>query len=480
MKRLCSIVVVFVLLAFPSSVRADVAPPYNPPGSNPQPGVETTQVRMVAETVTIEVQKDIEPKSLGQARVTADFTMYNLSNADESMAARFPISASDGRSSYPEISNLEIKIDGKQIQYRRASYPEIRYPNEKMVPWAEFDITFPAGTDVSISVAYDLDGTGYYPYTAFYYILETGAGWKDTIGSADIILRLPYEANLQNVVVDYGIGWATTPTGGVFQGNEVRWHFENFEPGREQNMEFALVAPAEWESVLTARANAEKYPNDGEVWGMLGKTYKQVLQMSKGNREDAGGQELYQLSVEAYEKCLSLKPKDAQWHAGFADLLASHVMWNTYTMNTDPTTYRALDEIHTALELAPNDPIVREVAMNITYMLYGGIVQNGDSFDFPWLTQTPTPYPPTLEVVLADTATVAPGTTPTPTEASAPPVKPTPTQPPVTTPTSAPQKSSPLCGSATFLPLLAIVWFTRNNYRSTRGTSKFDRSSHKS
>ena len=140
-----------------------------------------------------------------------------------------------------------------------------------------------------------------------------------------MILRLPYEASPQNVIMDLEIGWAGTTPGGVFQGDEVRWHFDDFEPGQDQpvqNMEFALVAPSAWQTVVTGRESVAEHPNDGEAWGMLAKAYKEVFQMSKGYREDAGGQELYKLSVEAYEKCLSLKPDDAQWHAGFADLLA--------------------------------------------------------------------------------------------------------------------------------------------------------------
>src|SRR5512138_1745533 len=159
MKRFCFLALVFVLLAFPSSARADIAPPFQPPGSNLQPGQESTQVRMAAETVVIEVQRDITPESLGRAHVIADFTMHNLGTADESMAVRFPISASDGNWGYPEISNVVIKVNGKPVQHRRADYPEINarygWTNENsLVPWAEFDVTFPAGKDIPIQVAY--------------------------------------------------------------------------------------------------------------------------------------------------------------------------------------------------------------------------------------------------------------------------------------------------------------------------------------
>jgi hypothetical protein len=110
--------------------------------------------------------------------------------------------------------------------------------------------------------------------------------------------------------------------------------------------------------------------------------------LREGHREDAGGQELYQLSIEAYEKCLSLLPRDAQWHAGFADLLANHSYWDLYLNGPTAETYRALNEIQTALGLAPNDPIVQEIAQNISYMFPDGIIKNGTGYDFPWLTQT--------------------------------------------------------------------------------------------
>lgn len=470
MKRLCFIVLLFVLLAFPANVSADVAPPIYPPGSNLQPGAEITEVRMVAETVVIEVQRDITQGSLGGARVNAHFTMRNLGTADESMAVRFPMSGNDGRDEYPEIGNLAITVDGKRAQYRRASYPGIQYWTDEDVPWAEFDVTFPPGQDVSIRVAYDLDGSGYYPYTAFYYILETGAGWKDTIGSADVILRLPYEANPQNVITDLEIGWATTTPGAIFQGNEVRWRFTNFEPGQNQpvqNMEFALVAPAAWQTVLTARENVTKYPKDGEAWGMLAKSYKQVFRMSKGYRDDVGGQELYRLSVEAYEKCLSLKPNDAQWHAGFADLLAERSYWDMWSKGATPDTLRALEEIRAALQLAPQDPVVREIAENISYMFPDGMVRNGNEFDFPWLTQPPTALPatPTPTLIFAPitiTAQTPPEVAPvdTATLAALPVVADTSLAGPTRAgDTPAPQKPSPLCGSAALVPLIFTIWF---------------------
>src|SRR5690606_26879186 len=89
------------------------------------------------------------------------------------------------------------------------------------IPWAVFDVTFPPNQDVMIEVTYDVEGFGYYPYEVFKYVLETGAGWNGTIGSADVILRLPYEASDKNVWVEGVEGYGPATQGGVFSGNEV-------------------------------------------------------------------------------------------------------------------------------------------------------------------------------------------------------------------------------------------------------------------
>jgi hypothetical protein len=396
MKRFSLALCLLIFFAVPGTVLADIAPPQNPPGSNLDPGAETTQVRMVAEIVLIEVQKDTMPGSLGWAHVTADFTMRNLGDTSESMAVRFPIAVNNGYdNSYPEITNVAIKVGGEQVAFRRANYPaEFGIFRDDIVPWAEFDVAFPVGQDVSIQVAYNLSGTGYSYrpfFTTFNYILETGAGWQDTIGSADIILHLPYEANIQNVIFDE-IGWGSTTPGGTFRDTELRWHYEDFEPGPEgpvQDMEFALVAPAAWQAILTERDNVTKNQNDGEAWGRLAKAYKEVFFYTKGYRTDKGGEELYAASIEAYEKCLSLKPDDAEWHAGFADLLAYH----SYVSNDSAETHRALEEIHSALQLAPNNSKVLEIAENVQLMFPEGMLKIENRFDFPWLTQTPTLVP---------------------------------------------------------------------------------------
>ena len=396
-RLLLIVILIMTTMILPTHVSADVAPPIQPPITNLEPGSQTTNVRMLAETVLIEIQPDSQKDSLGTARITAQFTMRNLGTTTETMAARFPISANNGRGEYPELSNLSIKINSTQTQYLRVNYPDIRWQDSD-VPWAEFNVTFPVGIDVNIEIAYTLKGSGYPPFTAFYYILETGAGWSGTIGSADIILRLPYPANKQNVILDQQIGWSETTIGGVFSGNEVRWHFDDFEPGPDgpvQNMEFSLVSPAAWQAVLDGQSYIDQHPSDGEAWGKLAMAAKHVFFMGKGYRTDPGGEELFTRSMEAYEKCLALKPQDAQWHAGFADLLSNRAYWDSWDMGVTQDAIRAIQEINTALNLAPTDAVVLNIAENISYLFPGSIVLTNGIYDYPWLTQTPTPFPAT-------------------------------------------------------------------------------------
>lgn len=457
--RIAAIFVVMVAICIPADVRADVAPPAQPPGFNPEPGTETTQVRMVAETVVIEVQPIASTDSLGQAKVTADFTMRNLGSETEKMAVRFPISVSNGFDSFPELRDLQIKVDGRNVSTRRITQADPLYEYYQ-VPWAEFDVTFPPGQDVQIRVTYATQGTGEYPFAAYYYIFHTGAGWKDTIGSADLIVRLPYEANSQNVIFDEQTGWSMTTPGGVIAGNEVRWHFEDFEPEYEDDFEISLVLPSVWQKVLNERKNVANNPNDGEAWGRLGKLYKEIFFFRRGFRHDAGGQELYRLSVEAYEKAVTLLPNDGLWHAGFADLLAIHAYYVSWE-GEDATAeaLRSMQEIDIALGLAPNDPKVKEIAEKIYFFFPDAVDLLESGYDFLWLTATPLPPPPT--VVPASEPTRTPEATSTAPAADTA----VPTREAAPNPTAVPPTAkNPLCGSLLMVPL-ALVWLAKRKRR---------------
>ena len=450
--RLMALILVAAVLAVPSNVYADIAPPSHPPGSNPGPGGEGTEVRMMAETVLIEVLSNNATDRLGQARVTADFTMRNLGSKTESMDVRFPISSSNGAGEYPEIKGLNVKVDDKIISTKRIMEDDPAW-SAVPVPWAEFNTTFPPDQDVQIQVSYLLDGTGEYPFVAYYYVLHTGEGWKGTIGSADIIVRLPYEANQFNVIFDEQIGWSQTTAGGAINGREIQWHFEDFEPDRSNDFELSIVNPAVWQNIMREQTNLQAKPNDGESWGRLGKLYKEILFYRRDFRRDRGGQELYRLSVDAYEKALALLPDDALWHAGFADLLSVHAYYSQWEGgDVTPEILRSMQEIDIALGLSPKDAKVNEIALDMYYLFPDAITRLESGLDFPWLTATPVVESPLVDAPASPTPTIEVPPTPAFTATAVP------TEESTTVPaTPVPTANNPLCGSVALIPLL-LIW----------------------
>ncbi len=464
--RLMTLILVVAILAVPSTVYADIAPPSHPPGSNPQPGGEGTDVRMVAETVLIEVLPNNAADRLGQAKVTADFTMRNLGSETESMGVRFPISSFNGFGNYPELKDLKVQVDGRTVPTNRIMEEDPRGSSEP-IPWAEFNATFPPNQDVQIRVSYLLDGTGYYPFVAYFYVLHTGEGWRDTIGNADIIVRLPYEANSFNVIFDDQIGWSQTTVGGVINGREIKWNFEDLEPDRSNDFQLSIVNPAVWQNIMREQANLGANPNDGESWGRLGKLYKEIFLYKRDFRRDVGGGQLYMLSVEAYQNAVRLLPDDGLWHAGFADLLAVHAYYSQWEGSEYLTeALRSMQEIDIALGLAPKDPKVKEIAEKIYWFFPGAVELLEIGYDFLWLTATPIIETPT-EVPATSTETLQPAPEPasTSTPIDSTQNESTPTSGIIPNPTPAPPTAkNPLCGSAALVPLALMGLVRRKKY----------------
>ena len=458
----CAFILLLISAFPPKAVHADMAPPEAPPGTNLLPGNEITQVRMVAETVTLTISKNPDEPYKAIAKTEAVFTMRNLGTAEEKMQARFPLSflngKSDGFGNFPEIPSIAVKINGKEVSTKREEQPftnsDGAYKERDKIPWAVFDVTFPPEQDVKIEVTYTVNGFGHFPYQNFKYILETGAGWNGTIGTADIIVRFPYEVNQKNIWMQEVFGYNIPTQGGVMSGNEVRWHFDDLEPTSENNIEIIAVTPKVWESVLNETNIVTNNPNDGEAWGRLGMVYKQILSQSHGElRGDPAGREMFELSKSAYEKCLVLLPNDSLWHYGYAELLWSY--YYSYDLyfagkpDIEGILPRILSELEIALKIDPNNQQAQDLLRWISDSVPGAVQVDGNNFVFLGLTATPTPPTPWAEIV---TLTFVPSVTFLPPTYSMG----VNTPEPVSTP-------NPLCGSAFLLPALfgAVLIFSK-------------------
>jgi hypothetical protein len=452
------ILALLAALSLPGAARADVAPPESPPGSGIAPAEDTTQVAMISEQVTLDIIPNQADNEDVRAKTTATFLMRNQGASAESMDVRFPLtfgSAAYYTDAFPEISDIQVNVDGKTISTKRTISKDEN--SDKNIPWANFPVTFSPGKDVIITVTYTTLGFGYDPFIAFKYILETGAGWNGSIGSGDITVNFPYPANNQNVLLDETTGYSMTFGTPTFDGNAARWHFDNFEPQPGQNFEISLVKPSYWKKILSERQNISKNPNDGEAQGRLGKAIKEVIRYPKGYlRTDDGGRQLYAEAVTAYEQSVTFLPKDALWHYGYADLLWSHYEFDVFYAGSQnvPELVSLVDQLDKSLQLDPNSENTRNLADWISNELPGVIQKTDQGYVFLALTATPTTAPavPTVTPELEFTFTPIPPPPPSPTPIVAQPAGET--QPaPAPTPATA---QNPLCGGAALiLPLLA-------------------------
>lgn len=434
-------------LALSTVALADIAPPETPPGSSIGPGGQT-QVRMLAERVRI----DIQPRAPGteeaarsqpiagdaaQAHVSGDFTMRNLGDAGEQMQVRFPLDNPSGRSNdsfnpnyFPEVQGFMASVGGQSVATTVITTPASQGGDRPPIPWAAFDVSFPAGQDLNIGVTYTITPTGYLPEARFAYVLETGAGWRDSIGSVDIVARLPYAATDENVLLAED---QTTP-GGQFAGNEVRWHWENLEPTAQDNFFVTVIAPGIWQAILDAREAAQAKPDDVETLVALAMAYEAALPRKGLFARD---NHFASLGEQAYERAVMLQPDSATLHAGLAEMLWRHWSAQATLPPDDPHVRRVVSEVSRALALDPQNEQAKRVLSELRNGVEGEIV-----------LVTPTIEPPPTAMV-ADTALAT--VPPSPRTTSAPAVTPAPattaptepTRPPALTPSDSAAGTTP-------------------------------------
>ena len=358
-----------LLLSFASVTRADVAPPEMPPGSAVGPDDESpiqTQVQMRSERVVMDVVR-VNPTdyasfafNVAMANVTGTFTLRNLGTADETMQVRFPLRDPYGEGLgtylYPDVLSFTVSVDGVAVPTKVivTANPQEYTGSDTNIRWAAWDTTFPVGADVVISVSYVIFPTGYVPLAKFAYVLSTGAGWRGPIGRGEVVLRLPYPANTDNVIFkpSWSLGQARTTRGARFAGNEVRWSFRNLEPTKENDIIAVILAPNIWQGILDARAASRRSPRDADVWFALAQAYRRAVSYKYVAE---GGERFIRQSEQAMQRAVNLRPDDAALHIELADLLF-YFHWNEIDEQPDSAMARRIRrELETALKLDPGN-----------------------------------------------------------------------------------------------------------------------------
>jgi len=434
---------------------ADVAPDPHAAASDIAPG-QGTQVQMISETVVLDVQAetltsggdDVGYNAFTRtvALVTADFLMRNLGSATETMNVRFPMSWPTSRGEAIGapliIQNVNVWVDSKQVVTHQTTFDG--------QPWMVWPTTFLPGQDVRMTVKYrttavqewgnslldsfsSLKLMGNDSLADFYYILETGAGWRGPIGQGDIIFRFPYPASPE-MIEQQGMGAVYTSTTPAFvaQGNELRWHFQNLEPTSQDNVRLSVVTPPVWQAILDARRQAQSQPNDAQAQLRLGEAYWAAVPVKNTWPEELSLADHFgPLAEAAFKRAVELAPDSIPAQVAYARFLT----YRAWSQTPEPYYSRASQQVKRVFALDPGDKDAQELSNFLSQTVSLNL---------------PTPAP-TSTVQPDGSVTVAPS------HSSTPAIKPTPV-PTVTSPpnTATPSVAQPgMCGSGAAVLLVA-------------------------
>lgn len=187
---------------------------------------ERGAIRMVSEVVYAHIRADsLFPDTSEVIEVDCVFVMRNEGPADTVLMG-FPDGALgpyQGGGEEHELESFRSWVDGVEVECRRVSNVRGAPPSEVGSWWVK-RVAFPRGAVKTIRDQYTVLPS-WHPMLgtqAFRYTLSTGASWKGTIGSAEII------ATLDGIPLEWITG---SDPEARREGRTFRWSFRDFEPG---------------------------------------------------------------------------------------------------------------------------------------------------------------------------------------------------------------------------------------------------------
>jgi hypothetical protein len=395
-----------------STAQADIGwPPLSPGGSSLEaPEGVNTNVRMVSEEVNLTVEpfertvpknKEDSPAFHMRALVEAVFQMRNLESADESFDVWFPLAASlryRGMLPYwPDniVTDFKVWVDGEPTATKQVQAPDAGDPTQQST-WARFPMTFPAGQDVVVRVNYTLYPSGRRPFGGFEYILQTGAGWKDTIGKAVINVYLPDTVTAENVSLSgksvEGLPIAPQPEGYTIENNVIHWELTDLEPKEKDNIYVDVLEPERYRELVRARARLASEPASADAQVAYARAAIGAVMLVKSVGQHGGGTALGEQINAAYRKALELDPR--------ADIYLEYIRWlrrssgsSLFTIGVCPEELCAV--VAQALQAYPG---------NVELIAFDEEIKNLQAQNAPYATQYATDRTTTADVAARQAA----------------------------------------------------------------------------
>ena len=246
------IVAAFLCAGFPPDATANSGPIYFSAGVL----VPTTSndIRLTREVLTIDYSNQIARKSdsqLGAVDVHARFWFRNEGGA-VTQKMGFPLGREE-LSGYGYFNTgFTVIVDGAAVtsialeEQKPGTGSELTYGE-----WNTFEVSFSAGQTRVVDVTYRIRPRGGY----FLYVLQTGRLWKGTIGDLTVDVNFGRQPVFPDLL-------SVQPAGYRVQGNHILWHFTDYEP--QQDIEIESMTPAFWQTVRPLKEAAERTGSEAD------------------------------------------------------------------------------------------------------------------------------------------------------------------------------------------------------------------------
>ncbi|MBN1427774.1 MAG: hypothetical protein JXB07_05265 [Anaerolineae bacterium] len=352
------------------TVLADMAPPSPPTGASISSSEPSTYVQMVSESVVMVVTDNNGVPYREGSSVSADmmvghvqayFKMVNQGTETETLEVRFPLGGNDGYSNEHTIEDFSAYVDGKLVQTTQQVDEPLRLSDwpEPPIPWATWQVTFPPGQIVNVGVDYEVRPEGWSAWGTFTYILETGAGWYGPIGEGTVVFRLPHEVSSLNVATSCEDSSALSASKTCdISGTDIKWHFSDLEPTREDNIHFTVLAPSVWRGIQRARKAAQTDPDSLDAQLRLAHAWREGLEFHHGL---TCCWSLANEALAAYEQVIRLAPNSADMYVEYLEFMLN--LWFPPEPESKPEQFDAV--LEKALKIAPDDPRLLDIQSRV-------------------------------------------------------------------------------------------------------------------
>jgi hypothetical protein len=232
---LCTII---VAATFVSPCFANDGPVYSSITGNSVKLLDDSPIEMSEEDLRI----DIHPE---RVEVSIDYVLRNTENTTHNVSMGFPelCKREDDRIFFNEgyescaLLDFAITADGTSIPVTFKTAEQAATPN---INWHLHQVPFGPNEQKRVHITYWLKPIDGPP--SFYYVLSSAAGWKNAIGRIDATVTFHGTTSV------YGIMGKINPPGYRIdeRANAIRWHFENLEPSRDDNIHFIYGQKDTW------------------------------------------------------------------------------------------------------------------------------------------------------------------------------------------------------------------------------------------